>query len=269
MMATTLTYSPEDQSRNTQFFRDAHHGSPRLWISSWIMIALFVACSLLPLVDERMLIGVSVWEKPAKFFLSLAVQGLTVAWALSLMPVAARGVRAAVNTLIAASWLELIYIVVRAFRGEASHFNVGTPLDAALYSIMGLGAVAITAASAFIGYRIWQHRRSGLWPEAAGLGLMLGAFLATLTAGYMSGQPGGHWVGGDLTDATGLPFFHWSTTGGDLRVAHFIGLHATQFVPLAAISSKRGLVYLAALVVIFLTVATFLQAVMGVPLFRA
>ncbi len=264
-MTTTLTWLPADQSRIAQFFRDAHHGSPRLWISSWTMIAFFVVCSLLPLIDGRMLIGVSVWEKPAKFFLSLAVQGLTVAWALSLTPVTARGVRTAVNVLILASWAELIYIVARAFRGEASHFNVGTPLDAALYAMMGIGSVSILAASAFIGYRLWQNRRSGLWPETTGLGLMLGAFLATLTAGYMSSGTG-HWVGGDLTDATGLPFFHWSTTGGDLRVAHFIGLHATQLVPFAVLSGNRWVAYGTAGFTVVLTAATFAQAVLGIPL---
>jgi hypothetical protein len=76
-------------------------------------------------------------------------------------------------------------------------------------------------------------------------------------------------VGGDLTDATGLPFFHWSTTGGDLRVSHFIALHASQVVPFAAMSGKRGIIYGAALLVTLLTVATFMQAMMGIPLLEA
>jgi hypothetical protein len=77
-----------------------------------------------------------------------------------------------------------------------------------------------------------------------------------------------HWIGGDLTDATGLPIFKWSTTGGDLRVAHFIGLHAMQVVPFAALSGKRSVVWGAALVVTVLTTFTYVQALSGIPLFR-
>jgi hypothetical protein len=84
-MSTTHTFSYDEPSRIVQFFRDAHTGSRILWFCAWIMLVFFAVCSLLPLVDERLLIGVSVWEKPAKFFLSVAVQFFTVAWALSLV----------------------------------------------------------------------------------------------------------------------------------------------------------------------------------------
>jgi hypothetical protein len=253
-----------------RFFQDIYKGSPGLVIWAGVFLVGFALCSAMPLVDDRLLLGVSVWEKPAKFFFSLAVHLTTVAWALSLLEGdvrRSRGLRLAVSLMTAAAALELIYIVGRAARGEASHFNTATPFDAALYSIMGVGALTLTFTAAYVGYRVWRNRAGDIWCEAAGLGLMLGAVLGTLTAGYLSSRTG-HSVGGAVGDASGLPFFHWSTTGGDLRVAHFVGLHAMQMVPLAAHSGRRGIVYGLAVLVIVLTWLTFWQALMGMPLFR-
>jgi hypothetical protein len=252
------------------FVTDVVRGSHLLAISVAVFVVGFGICTMLPMIDHRLLLGVSVWEKPAKFFLSLAVHFATVAWGLSLLTAAARdsrGMGRAIGLMMGAAGLELIYIVVQAARGVASHFNTSTTLEAVLYPIMGVGAVTLTATAGYIGYRLWRDRAGDLMREAAGAGLMLGAMLATLTAGYMSSQTG-HAVGGTMSDATGLPFFHWSTTGGDLRVAHFAGLHAMQILPLAALAGRRAVVYGTAIVISVLTGLTFMQALMAVPLFR-
>jgi hypothetical protein len=250
------------------FFKDSRRGSPLLFWSAVAMLFSAAVCIVLLFVDHRQFNGVGVWEKPAKFFVSLVVLGISVGWSLSLLKVKARGVSTATKILFFAGWLEVAYIVFRAARGEGSHFNTGTPIAAILYSIMGVGALSLTVFSGFIGWRVWQNRDGNLMREAAGLGLMLGAVLATLTAGYLSSLQG-HWIGGDQTDATGLGFFHWSTTGGDLRVSHFIGLHVMQALPLSALSGKRYLVYGVAVLCILATATTFVMAINGVPLLRA
>jgi hypothetical protein len=264
---TTLDISHRDNTRLSRFISAAQNGHSWLWTSAIAMIVGAVACVGLQFVDARDLNGANVWIKPAKFFFSLAVHLITVSWALSLITERSRAVRTAVPTMIIASWAELFYIVVRAVRGEASHFNVATPFDSLLYSLMGIGAVTITITSFIVGYSMWKHRNEALVTEAASVGLMLGAVLGTIVGGYLSSQTG-HSVGGDLSDATGTGFFGWSTTGGDLRIAHFVGLHATQFVPLAALTKSRAGVYGAAVIITILTAATFAQAILGQPLFR-
>ncbi len=259
------------QTRLSRFFNDVVDGHKVLWRSILMLAAGFALCLLLIIIDPRQLNGVDVWDKPAKFFLSLMIQMATVSWALMRLPDAARqsnGINRAVWVMTLAAWAELAYLVFRASRGEASHFNQSTAFAAIAYGVMGIGAVSITASAAFVGWRLWQKRALGFWTEAAGLGLLVGMALGTLAGGYLS-QQHGHWVGGELSDAHGLGFFGWSTTGGDLRVAHFIGLHAAQIIPLAALSGSRSTVYGVAVLCVLLTLGTFVTAILGLPLFSA
>ncbi|MCA0433451.1 MAG: hypothetical protein LCH46_09315 [Proteobacteria bacterium] len=259
------------QARLARMLRDMAEGSPLLTRHALAMAAGFLICLALPLVDDRLFNGINVWHKPAKFFLSLSVHMATLAWALSLIPRQERNaplIRWSTAVFITAAWLEMAYITLRAARAEASHFNTDSAFNQVLYSLMGLGSLSLTIATGLIGFVLWWRRGSDVWCEAAGLGLMLGAVLGTVT-GLALGSGTSHWIGGDQTDATGLPLFFWSTTGGDLRVAHFIGLHAMQLVPLAALTGRRGLIYGMAGAVLALTIVAFVQAQMGIPLLRA
>ena len=258
-------------TRLARFLRDSADGSPRLALHAALMFAGFAVVFLLMQVDERTLAGANVWHKPAKFFFSVGTQFITIAWAWSLVPAAlraARSVRWAINAMIIAGWGEMAYITFRAARGEASHFNQETLFAQAAYALMGMGALLMMLTAGWIGFVIWRNRGSDLWREAAGLGLMLSTVLVIPVAFYLGGHVGGHWVGGEPTDANGLPVFLWSTTGGDLRIPHFAASHAMQAVPFAALSGRRSVVFLMALAMALVTAALFAQAVMGIPLFR-
>jgi hypothetical protein len=256
-----------DQIAIANFNFQARRGSPLLWWTCVLMAIGMLICFGMQFMDARLIAGVSVWEKPAKFFLSLIVQAATVAWAISLIERPARGVKTATWIFVAALVVEMVYMIYRASRGEASHFNTGTPFAAIMYTVMGVGSITLVATSAFVGWRVWQQRDSNLMREAAGFGLMFGALLGTIAGAYLSSHTS-HWIGGDLNDANGVGFFHWSTTGGDLRVAHFIGLHTSQAVPLAALSGSKLAVYgVAALCAIAMSIA-FGVATMGMPILR-
>ena len=254
-----------------KLLHDVRGGNTWLWRSTLAFSAGLFICAVLTLVDHRLLNGVSVWDKPAKFFLSFVVQFATVSWALSLLPTLSRmsrSVKVAVGAMSLAAWFEMTYMIFRASRGEASHFNDTSVFAQVMYGMMGLGALTLTSTAFFIGFLAWKRRNQSLMTEAAGLGLMLGMVLATVAGGYMSSMKG-HWVGGELNDAHGLGFFSWSTTGGDLRVAHFVGMHVAQILPLAALSGDKRVVYGTAIAAALLTGIIFVMGASGVPLLRA
>ena len=250
---------------------DARHGNIWLWRTVVTMLIGSALMFALQFVDARLINGVSVWDKPAKFFISLVVQYGTVSWALSQMPRVGgqlRSIKWSVALMLIAGWGEMAYMTFRASRAEASHFNSSSLSGIIGYAMMGVGSLTLTFTAAFIGWKIWRKRSSGLWTEAAGLALMVGALLGTIAGGYMSAQTS-HWVGGVQSDANALALFNWSTTGGDLRVAHFLGLHAAQFIPLAALSGDRRVVYISTLVLAIMTSSLFAMGIMGIPLFKA
>ncbi|WP_119273414.1 hypothetical protein [Taklimakanibacter deserti] len=269
-----MTLSMTASTRIPQLLRQAPSGSPLLWRSALVFLAFFVILYAGTFIDSRLFNGVSVWEKPAKFFLSLSLHMATLAWGLTLLPVNDRhrpAIRLASILFLAAAIGEVIYITFRASRGEASHFNEATTITRLLYAAMGLGAVALSVVTGFIGWRILRRAPSSPLAFATGLGFILAGGMAILFGGYMSGQ-GSHWVGGDLSDATGLPFFHWSTTGGDLRVPHFFGLHIMQALPVLGFLVRdlsppqaKSLTGLGAVIWVGLTFLTFFQAISGLP----
>jgi hypothetical protein len=105
------------------------------------------------------------------------------------------------------------------------------------------------------------------------IGLGLTFFLGGGFGSYLGGHPG-HWVGGVNHAGNGIWLFKWARDGGDLRVAHFFGLHAMQVMPLFALLLPKRLPRAAgiaavisfALVYTAFSCFTFYQAIQGQPL---
>jgi hypothetical protein len=248
-----------------------------LWFDATIDLLIFSAiCLVAAGLDQRLLNGVSVWAKPFKFSLSLAIYFATLLVFIRYLSAEQRRTKSArfmVSSLLWVALLEMAYIGIQGGLGEASHYNLTTPFHSAMYSLMGAGATWLVLGLLWLGWLITKNHSLG---EPMVLAIVLGLGLTFLLGGgfgsYLGGQAG-HWVNGPTTDAHGIWLFNWATVGGDLRVAHFFGMHAMQAVPLFALLlpvqlSRR---VACALVVVFsaayagFSAHTFVQAIQGQP----
>lgn len=197
------------------------------------------------LVDPRIVMGAPGWVKPLKFSISFGLYTLTLAWLIGMLRSCKRvawwaGTIAGLFLII-----EIMIITGAVVAGGTSHFNFTAPLNAALYQLMGVSIVIAWTAALPVIIVLFRTNlgdaartvaiRAGFVVGLIGMGL---AVLMTLPtpdqiANYQ-GLVGAHSVG--VPDGgPGVPLLGWSTVGGDLRVPHFVGMHALQLIPLAAI----------------------------------
>ena len=219
-----------------------------------LMTALLGATGVALLVDPREIVGAPAWMKPAKFAASIAIYTFTLAWVFTYLREWPRTRRVAGWITTVALLLEIVIIDIQAWRGTSSHFNVGTVLDGALFSIMGLAIVIQTLAAVVVAVALWRQRfsdRAMGWALRLGMtitiaGAMTGGLMTTPTreqidharAGNRMMVSGAHTVGAP-DGGPGLAGTGWSREHGDLRVAHFLGLHAIQILAIAALAAAR------------------------------
>jgi hypothetical protein len=262
---------------------------PLLTGTGLFMVALLAPLSFGLLLDPREIAGSPAWLKPAKFALSTGVYCLTLAWVFTHLAAWPRMRRTVSRVTSSVFLIEVAVISLQAARGTTSHFNVATPLDAAMFGVMGFAIFVQTFASVAVAIALW---RQPFADRALGLALRLGVAIAVagaFTGGLMTGPTeeqllaanttgrltvaGAHTVGAP-DGGPGLPITGWSTQHGDLRVAHFVGIHALQALPLLTVVGFRGraertrvhLTLVAAVTYLLLFVGLLLQALQGLPL---
>jgi hypothetical protein len=255
---------------------------PRLARAGLAILALMGPTALALALDPRSLNDIPIWIKPLKFQASVGLYLLTLAWFMAALPERVRRGRVAgalVAAAIGASLFEIAYITLQAARGLASHYHVDDPFHAAMYTLMGIGAVTLTAVSPAVAALLWRHRPAR-WTTAFWLSAIVGlalTFVLGAGAGAVLSAGDGHWIGGVRSDAGGAPVFGWSRTGGDLRAAHFLGMHALHGLPVVGFIAGRllppgkavGAVVAATAAYCAVTGVVFWLALSGIPLFPA
>jgi hypothetical protein len=229
-----------------RLLRRALAANPALTILAVTMLITFVATLWGIFVDHRLITGAPAWLKPAKFAISVSIYCFTFVWMLGFVENRPRLVRLVANVTAGSLIVEMAVIVTQAARGTTSHFNQTTALNTALWFTMGAFIVLVWVMNLLLAIALLLQRmpdRTFAWSLRLGLlisaiGMAIAFFMVTprpeqaarIAAGYGPHIVGAHSVG--VADGgPGLPVLGWSTVGGDLRVAHFVGLHALQVLP--------------------------------------
>jgi len=242
-------------------------------------------------VDDRVILGAPAMLKPVKFGASGAVYLFTLAFMIRGLP-QSRTLRVAATLIAWIIVVETVLIFVQAGRGVSSHFNVDTPIDGAIFSVMGLGIATVWILSMLL---LILHLRTPATDRAMGTALRIGLALNIVGSGvgWRMTQPSGaqiaslsrserpfvvgaHTVGGPDGEV-GMPITHWSLLHGDLRIPHFLGMHALQLLPLLLLGLRRvrqprndgteqALVFMSATLCVAVFGAALVQAMNGHPL---
>jgi hypothetical protein len=179
-------------------------------------------------------------------------------------------------SLVLAMVIEMVLITLQAARGQASHFNQATTFDAVVFATMGVVIAYAAAVAVYVLVRLVREPPAALpRPVVTGIWLGMVVFLVANVEGAVMVAHLGHTVGAP-DGGPGLPYLNWSTAAGDLRVAHFVGMHAIQALPLAglafaalerrgALRSAAAATWIAAAVYMAVVVALAFAAFAGVP----
>jgi hypothetical protein len=243
----------------------------------WVLLLSVPAFATLSYFDPGMLHSASPWFKPIKFAVSFATFVWTVSLFLLRLRISARLLHWVRVTMTASITIEMLCLAVQAWRSTTLALANG-PTDwliqqmtTAMVSVNT--AILIGLLALFCLKRERIRIADGAMILAVRLSIIIFLF-GNAVGGYMLAR-GSHTVGAS-DGGPGLPFLNWSTIAGDLRIAHFIAIHAIQIVPLfawivwqmtprPALKHRRVAVYAMAVLVSLLVSGTFLQAMLAHP----
>jgi hypothetical protein len=183
-------------------------------------------------------LGINAVIKPIKFALSIWILSWSMAFILNYVN-DKRNVKIYSGVAVVCLGFEQVAITFQAMRGQLSHFNKSDAFGIILYSMMGIFILTVTLWTAYITYIFIKQKEYKLHSTIV-LSIKFGLIyfvIFSLFGGYMSGLQG-HTVGA-VDGGAGVPFLNWSTAFGDLRVAHFFGMHSLQLVPLVGIVASK------------------------------
>jgi hypothetical protein len=226
-------------------------------------------CLILSKYSSLQISGISAWIKPFKFFISIGVFAFTMALYLVYLE-NQRDVTSYCWSFIVCFSMELLLITVQASRGRKSHYNIDTPLDRIIFALMGLSLIIILIHTIFMITLFFTQKQFAVSNEMIlAIKLSLIMMILFMLEGFVMIHLFKHTVGAN-DGSKGIPVLNWSKNYGDLRVAHFFGMHALQIIPLLTFvlaNTKRDVYLVSVLYFVFVTV-TLVQAWQGKPFIK-
>jgi hypothetical protein len=210
---------------------ELHQRNNALAWYSWVTLLGGIICLVLSKTTAIQINNINAFVKPTKFFFSVCIFCLTMGWigyelhqpnVMNLYNI----------VLIVVMSFELFVITWQAANGRLSHFNISKPLYSTLFSLMGVAISILTLHTAYLGYLFFKIDNLNI-PMGYLWGIRLGIILFVIFAfeGGIMGAKLQHTVGA-ADGSNGIAFLNWSKHYGDLRIAHFLGMHSLQLLPL-------------------------------------
>ncbi|HEY2913854.1 MAG TPA: hypothetical protein VGK21_10885 [Candidatus Angelobacter sp.] len=260
------------------FFRELDATDPVLSRLGWALLLVIPVFAALALLVPAETATVNPWIKPIKFSMSFSTFASTISLFLLALRIPKWQLTLARRAIAISVAFEILSLAAQAWR-SAYHLAGQSLLDTSLAQVTNSMVMLNTAIVCWMMalFCINRVRTEQLdRPMVAAIRYSLVIFLAgNAIGGYMLAR-GSHTVG--VADGgPGLPFVNWSVIGGDLRIAHFIAIHAIQIVPLFAfiltqmspvlpVKHRRIAAGAVAMAVSVAVGATFVQAALGRPL---
>jgi hypothetical protein len=250
------------------FIQELKTRNETLFYYGIICLALAFVFLLLTKITTTQVYNVNAFYKPFKFALSTFFFSWAMSWYCFYLP------NFNINifnwSVIILLGFEIIYIAIKASQGQLLHYNLSTPFHSFMYSIMALAATLVTIYTAYIGFLFCTTQFPEL-PNYYVLAIRLSLIIFVIFSfeGFAMGSKLTHTIGA-LDGTEGIPILNWSLKHGDLRIAHFIGMHALQVLPIVSFYILKNTKATLVLSIFYLTLAiyTLLLALQGKSLMK-
>ncbi len=251
------------------FIQQLKHRNDTLFYYGLLCLFLSIVFIILTKYSTTQVNNVSAWYKPFKFAFSTFLFAWAMAWYCYYLP--NFNITIFNWSVVILLGFEIFYIALQASKGQLSHYNISTPIYSALYSLMALAATAVTLYTAYIGILFFKYDFPNL-PNHYLWAIRFGIIIFVLFSfeGFAMGSRLNHSVGA-LNDNSNWFIVGWSKTVGDLRISHFIGMHALQVLPILSYYILKNTKLTLGLSVVYglLALLTLIQALQGRPLIKA